>query len=150
MFGLRAGDALHEEFPLSLFAEGKYSIDVYGQNGFYRSFTGDAKTPGVKVSALYERKGASLTGNVLLNLANTDTKAVTVMVLTIRMGAATVVKTLAARETKSLLLDFERSHGWYDFTVKAEGSESAAHFAGRVETGRSSFTDPLMGRVQLA
>jgi phospholipase C len=49
-----------------------------------------------------------------------------------------------------VLLDFEISHGWYDFTVKSEASASAAHFAGRVETGRSSFTDPLMGRVQLA
>jgi len=149
-FTVRAGDALHEEFPLSLFAGGKYSIDVYGPNGFYRSFTGDAKTPDVKVSAVYELKGTSLTGNVLLNLTNADAKAVTVMVADNSYGAATVVKTLAARETRSVLLDFERSHGWYDFTVKAEGSGSAAHFAGRVETGRPSFTDPLMGRVQLA
>ena len=44
-------------------------------------------------------------------------------------------------------LDLQKSHGWYDFTVKAEGIESAARFAGHVETGRSSFTDPLMGRV---
>jgi phospholipase C len=44
---------LHEEFPLSVFADSKYSIDVHGPNGFYRSFTGDTKTPGVKVSAVY-------------------------------------------------------------------------------------------------
>jgi phospholipase C len=64
-------------------------------------------------------------------------------------GAATVVKTLAAGETGPVLLDLQRSHGWYDFTVRSEGSGNAAHFGGRVETGRSSFTDPFMGRVQL-
>jgi phospholipase C len=148
-FAVRAGDALHEEFPLSLFADGKYSIDVHGPNGFYRSFTGDAKTPGVKVSAVYDRKGASLTGNVLLHLVNADAKAVTVTVADNSYGAATVVKTLAAGETGPVLLDLQRSHGWYDFTVRSEGSGNAAHFGGRVETGRSSFTDPFMGRVQL-
>jgi len=29
--------------------------------------------------------------------------------------------------------------------VQAEGSGAEARFAGRVEAGRSSFTDPLMG-----
>ena len=32
-------------------------------------------------------------------------------------------------------------------TVKAEGSEAEARYAGRVETGRPSFGDPLMGGV---
>jgi phospholipase C len=149
-FTVSAGDALHEEFPLSLFADGKYSIDVHGPNGFYRSFTGDAATPGVKVSAAYQLKGASLTGNVWVNLANADANTVTVMVADNSYGAATVAKTLAPGQKRSVLLDLHRSHGWYDFTVKAEGVESAAHFAGRVETGRSSFTDPLMGRVKFA
>jgi phospholipase C len=85
-----------------------------------------------------------------VNLANADANTVTVMVADNSYGAATVAKTLAPGQKRSVLLDLHRSHGWYDFTVKAEGVESAAHFAGRVETGRSSFTDPLMGRVKFA
>jgi len=145
-YTVRAGDALEEEFPLSLFADGKYAIDVHGPNGFYRSFSGDAKSA-VKAAAVYEWKGSSLTGNVLVNLENAGSEAVTVTVADESYGAETVVKTVRAGKTRSVLLDLARSHGWYDFTVKAEGTESAARFAGRVETGRASFTDPLMGRV---
>ena len=145
-YTVRAGDALEEEFPLSLFADGKYAIDVHGPNGFYRSFSGDAKSA-VKAAAVYEWKGSSLTGNVLVNLENAGSEAVTVTVADESYGAETVVKTVRAGKTRSVLLDLARSHSWYDFTVKAEGTESAARFAGRVETGRASFTDPLMGRV---
>jgi phospholipase C len=45
----------------------------------------------------------------------------------------------------SVILPCEQSHGWYDYTVKASGSNAEARFAGRVETGKPSFTDPLMG-----
>jgi phospholipase C len=58
-----------------------------------------------------------------------------------------IVKTIAATHTQSVVLPLQRSHSWYDFTVKAKGSEAEARFAGRVETGKPSFTDPLMGRV---
>jgi len=39
------------------------------------------------------------------------------------------------------------TNDWYDFTVKAGCSTEEAHYAGRVETGRPSFSDPLMGHV---
>jgi hypothetical protein len=49
----------------------------------------------------------------------------------------------------------EISHSWYDFTVKADGSNQEANeeanqearYAGRVETGMPGFSDPLMGGV---
>jgi len=145
-YTVRAGDALEEEFPLSLFADGKYAIDIHGPNGIYRSFSGDAKSA-VKAAAVYEWKGSSLTGNVLVSLENAGSEAVTMTVADESYGAGTVVKTVAPGGMKSVRLDLARSYGWYDFTVKAEGDESAARFAGRVETGRASFTDPLMGRV---
>ncbi len=151
-FTVKAGDALHEEIPLSRFEDGKYRIDVHGPNGFYRSFTGDAKAPKVKVSAAYELNGSTLTGNVLVNLENADANAVTVTVADNSYGTAMVARSIAVGQKKSVALNLQKSHGWYDFTVRVEGSstDDAAHFAGHVETGRSSFTDPLMGRVELA
>ncbi len=83
----------------------------------------------------------------MVNLENAGSEAVTVTVTDHSYGAGTVVKTVGAGKTRSVLLDLARSHGWYDFSAKAEGEESAARFAGRVETGRASFTDPLMGRA---
>jgi phospholipase C len=60
-----------------------------------------------------------------------------------------VTRKLGAGQETSAILDLERSHGWYDFTVKADGSSGEARYAGRVETGRPSFSDPLMGGVRL-
>ncbi|MEZ4903534.1 MAG: hypothetical protein R2822_18105 [Spirosomataceae bacterium] len=47
-----------------------------------------------------------------------------------------------------VILDLTTSFGWYDFSVKVAGFEAfEQRFAGRVETGKASFSDPLMGRV---
>jgi hypothetical protein len=44
-----------------------------------------------------------------------------------------------------VVLPRNRSHGWYDFSVKADGSSAEARYAGQVETGTPGFSDPLMG-----
>ena len=54
---------------------------------------------------------------------------------------------IAASSEASVVLDLSKQHGWYDFTVKQVGSKAESHFAGRVETGRSSYSDPLMGDI---
>jgi phospholipase C len=39
--------------------------------------------------------------------------------------------------------------GWYDFTVTIEGDSSfKRRFAGRIETGKDSFSDPYMGFIE--
>jgi phospholipase C len=55
------------------------------------------------------------------------------------------VKTFAVAAGKShpLTLDLRRSHHWYDFTVATD--EGFQHrFAGRMETGKDSVSDPAM------
>ncbi len=79
-YAVKAGDTLHEEFPLSLFADGHYSIDVHGPNGFYRSFSGDAHVPALEVKTSYERRGTQATGNMQVVLRNTTAGALKVVV----------------------------------------------------------------------
>lgn len=143
------GGLLEEEFPLSLFIDGQYSIEVHAPNGFYRAFAGDAEAP-VDGQTVYERTGSSLTGNVQLNLENTGERSLEVLIEDHSYGAGAITKTLAARAKTSLVLDLKRSYGWYDFTVRAEDAVATARFAGRVETGQSSFSDPWMGGVALS
>jgi phospholipase C len=50
-------------------------------------------------------------------------------------------------EETSVVLNLKQSRGWYDFTVKAAGSNEEARYAGCVETGMAGFSDPLMGGV---
>ncbi len=144
-YAVRAGDALEETFPLTLFEDGRYSIDVHGPNGFYRSFTGDEHAPGLEMHAVYERRGSVLTGNLIVQLYNASSHALTSVIKDRSYKTGSRTEKVKAGGRVSLLLNLERSHGWYDFTVETEGGKAQAHFAGRVETGRSSFTDPLMG-----
>lgn len=49
---------------------------------------------------------------------------------------------------KGLVLDFNKTGGWYDFSIKVLGDDIyEQRFAGRVETGKDSITDPFMGRI---
>jgi phospholipase C len=146
-YAVKLGDTLHQELPLSHFADGRYAIDVHGPNGFYRSFTGDSQSPAVQVNTAYERRGPQLTGNLQLSLRNTGERPLTVTVHDNSYKTAAVTRTIPAGHDTAIVLNLQQSHNWYDFTVKTEGSDAEAHYAGRVETGRPSFTDPLMGGV---
>ena len=52
---------------------------------------------------------------------------------------------LAPGASRSLVLRLGRSHQWYDFSVTVAGeSHYLRRYAGRVETGKSGFSDPAM------
>jgi phospholipase C len=146
-YAVKPGDTIDEEFSLSHFADGRYAIDVHGPNGFYRSFTGDPLMHAVQVRTTYERRGTLLTGNLQVHLRNIGERLLAVAARDTSYKTATITRTIAAGHEESIVLNLKRSHGWYDFTVKTESSEAEARFAGRVETGRPSFSDPFMGGV---
>jgi phospholipase C len=146
-YAVKPGDTLHKQFPLSLFESAKYSIDVHGPNGFYRGFHGDSTSRHLQVRSEYEAVATNLTGNMRVHLRNSGSELLTVAIHDNSYHTDATVKTIAPAGTESVVLPLQRSHGWYDFTVKVKGSETEARFAGRVETGKPSFTDPLMGRV---
>jgi len=54
-----------------------------------------------------------------------------------------VMKNVAAGATENIVMWSEKSHGWYDVSVSVENSE--VRYAGRVETGATTITDPAMG-----
>lgn len=144
---VKAGDTLTPKVPLSLFKDGHYAVDVYGPNGFYRSFSGDSSAAKLQVSAGYEQNNARLTGNVQAVVRNTGPEPVTVTVSDNSYKANAVTREVAAGAEETIVLPLERSHGWYDFTVQGKGQQATARFAGRVESGRTTFSDPLMGGV---
>lgn len=147
-YTVKAGDTLRQGFPIApIFIDGKYEIDVVAPNGFYRSFRGDSKPHSVVVRTAYESKGAALTGNVAVKLRNVSKQPVTVQVQDNSYKTASVSKKIAPGAEESVVLDLSKQHGWYDFTVKTVGSVAESRYAGRVETGKASFSDPLMGGV---
>ena len=132
---------------MSMFADSGYSIEVLGPNGFYRSFTGRAASFSLAVRTSYERHGKELTGDVQVQLHNKSTGPVSIAIKDNFYQSGTVTRQIEPGQETSVVLTLKRSHSWYDFTVKADGSNQEARYAGRVETRMPGFSDPLMGGV---
>ncbi|GGM83778.1 hypothetical protein GCM10010967_14510 [Dyadobacter beijingensis] len=147
-YSVAAGDTLSDHWQLAGFDNNAYHLRVYGPNGFYREFLGNAGNPKLKVSCEYEVKSSKPTGNVLVTIENLDSKAhnVTIEDKSYKTGLKT--KAFAVGGKASLVLDLGKSFQWYDFSVKVKGYDAyEERFAGHVETGAVTKTDPLMGGI---
>lgn len=144
------GDTLIDEWAVDAFDNSKYHLRVYAPNGFYREFAGSKNNPQLKIESSYEKSkknAAELTGNIIVSITNHDTKAHAIEIKDNSYKNGMVKRTVAAGDTVTVLLNLGRSHQWYDYTVSVPGTDMFEGFAGHVETGKVSQTDPLMGGI---
>jgi phospholipase C len=150
-YALKGGDKISDSWPLEEFENGLYHLRVYGPNGFYREFIGDEKDPAVQISLAYQHdhaKKGGLTGNLEINIANAANEAFTVEIEDHSYKVNNHNKIAKASLVTTQVLNLTSSHGWYDFSVKIKGHHNfTKRYAGRIETGKTSFSDPFMGRV---
>jgi phospholipase C len=149
-YALSAGSRLQDTWQLSAFDDRQYHLQVHGPNGFFREFSGDANDPQVTVTCGYAKAAGTQkpSGQLLLQLVNKGNAPYTVEISDNSYKTGTRTQVLNAGQSKEVQLDLTKSHGWYDCSVKIKGSRLfEQRFAGRVETGKAGFTDPLMGRV---
>lgn len=140
-------DAIDFQWHADDFENELYVLECYGANGFFRSFQ-DAKNfsrLNVKVSPeLLNRKMAS--GNMSISLFSKADK--TVVVTDNAYGNKTQNVVVKGEKPVDLTMPSSKNGGWYDFTVTVRGNATfAQRYAGRIETGKSSISDPVMGRV---
>jgi phospholipase C len=143
-FAVKPGDVLRQEFALEMFADERYLIDVHGPNGFYRSFMGASQASPLHIEVVHERRGSEISGNVEVRLRNVGQAPIAVTLQDNSYKTATVAKKVAAGVTTSVVLRLGKSHGWYDFSVSSDGNVAVARYAGHVDTGKPSFSDPVM------
>ncbi len=87
-----------------------------------------------------------LTGNVVIKLENHSTIAKKILLKDVGYRQKLRTISLSSGEEKSIVIDLQSSFGWYDLRVEVETfSDWSERFAGHVETGKISKTDPLMG-----
>ncbi|MBE9463315.1 phosphocholine-specific phospholipase C [Dyadobacter subterraneus] len=150
-YSVAAGDAIYDEFNLTDFEKENYHFRVYGPNGFFREFAGDKNNPLVKLTCTYEASRLNpsrLTGNVLITVTNNDTKPHVLTILDNSYKAKNQNKAIPAGAQTSIVLNLSKNYNWYDFSVKIKGFDSyQERFAGHVETGQVTKTDPLMGGI---
>lgn len=144
-----AGDTLQDEWALNDFENGKYHLRVYGPNGFYREFMGDKNNPLINISCEYERNRLNqLSGNVVVKVTNRDSKTHAISLADNSYGSPVQTKTVAQGASVTFVQKLDKSFNWYDLSVKLKDqADFEERFAGRVETGAVTKTDPLMGGV---
>ncbi|AMR34491.1 phospholipase C, phosphocholine-specific [Mucilaginibacter sp. PAMC 26640] len=150
-YALTAGDSLTDEWRLTDFENGQYHLRAYGPNGFYREYKGSAADPSLDVFAGYQHTNHVIDGSLVLTFAipgNQTPLTVEVIDNAYKTGTKNMTIQGESFAPQTMKLDLAKSHGWYDFSVKVKGHVNfEKRYAGRVETGKASFTDPLMGGV---
>ena len=150
-YAVRAGDSLTEEWPVDAFKNREYHLRIYGPNGFFREFAGNAMDPGLVIECEYQRSRLlknKLTGNIELNIKNLDNgNGYTLEITDHAYKNKALTKKIAPFSEEIVVLNLTKSFGWYDFSVGIQGNPAfTKRYAGRVETGKESISDPFMGR----
>jgi len=149
-YAIKPGDILKDSWKLSEFKNRHYHLRVYGPNGFYREFAGNSAS--LSIQCRHETKpGNALTGNIEFLLAGLSEKSCDIEIIdnSYNTRARTLkLPVVTSKKIKLERFELSASHGWYDLTVRCKTDPDFSwRFAGHVETGRPSKTDPFMGRV---
>jgi phospholipase C len=132
-----AGERLLDGWAL---VDGRYDLWVLGPAGYHRHFRGAAEPP-LTLTAAFDPKAVQLT----LTLRNTGAKALEANA----MGNAYALKTWRASVppggSVSNAWPLDKHGGWYDLSLTLLGHPGwLRRYAGRLETGRASISDPEM------
>ena len=134
-YTLEYGKSLEDEWPA-----GAYDLFVLGPNGFHRRFAGadgetiaaSTVTVGRKIQLRLKNTGKACTFSVVANAYTGKLKPWTSKV--------------AANGSSNHLWDLSGTSGWYDLTVSSKELPGwSQRFAGRLENGQPSMSDPAMG-----
>ncbi|WP_027820433.1 phosphocholine-specific phospholipase C [Paraburkholderia bannensis] len=144
-YTVEAGKHSSDEWtPASADAD-RYDLWVLGPNGFHRGFTGDVSAvqrgPNPETRLRYDAANNVLT----LAIGNSGREPATCSVKpNAYRSDSPWTATVAPHGRAEQSWPLAASGGWYDFTLSAENGVTR-RFAGRLETGRDSISDPDMG-----
>ncbi|MEP6492165.1 MAG: phospholipase C, phosphocholine-specific [bacterium] len=137
-YAVRAGDVLRDVIPIA----GAYRVRVDGPNGFMREFAGGPNGGDLSVTVSDATAGSSV-GHVEIRLANTGAGAHEAIIRDESYKSPVRRVSVGGGQRATVVVDVGSTHGWYDFSVRVAGL--VYRYAGRVETGKWSITDPAMG-----
>jgi phospholipase C len=147
-YAVAVGDELKDNWAVDQFEKGRYHLRVYGPNGFFREFSGNKNDGTIDVSVKYELADGKPTGNLVLKVINKTIQPQHIVIVDNSYKAGIKEQSIDAGSSKEMPFDTSKSFGWYDVSIKLKGNLSFENrYAGRVETGLASKTDPLMGRM---
>ncbi|MCH4244388.1 phosphocholine-specific phospholipase C [Acinetobacter gerneri] len=144
---VEAGKEIDDEIKI---ASSHYDFWVLGPNGFHRTFVGNIDQA-IQEEALPEIRVCveECSAHLYLKVRNDAAKTAKLLVkANAYLGQKTWNIETSATE-QELYWDMSEFGGWYDFTVSIDGDNSfKRRFAGRIETGKDSISDPFMGYIE--
>jgi phospholipase C len=139
-YTVEAGKSLADEWEVGA-DEGAYNLEVYGPNGYFQKFLGNIHTmeePDIALDYDYVKGGISV---AIANPGNSP-MPITIVSNAYDHGGPWTFK-IAGRKSRKMKWKLKSSGNWYDFSVSS-GNGYLRRFAGRVETGLHSVSDPAM------
>jgi len=151
-YAVLAGDQISDHLKISDFEKDSYHLCINGPNGFFRQFKGNPQDPALKTSCGYEVAGMLTkkgTGNIQLLLENEGSTALKVKIKDLSyQNNKTQEISLSPKGKAKVIVDLQKSKSWYDFSIEVAGHNGfLKQYAGHVETGEESITDPYMGGI---
>lgn len=136
-FTVRVGEPLEYRWPLQHWRDKRYQLDVHGPNGFFSSFAGqvDSLMAPIRVTPVLGQQ-------VLEVVCGSDDLSLEV--------EGYLSKTIVQKSSNKgeYVVNCNGSEGWYDISIRRKGDSSFCwRYAGHLEQGTHSITDPLMGSV---
>ncbi|GAB3018518.1 phospholipase C, phosphocholine-specific [Niabella terrae] len=137
-YTVETGKSLEDDWNLP--QSGDYDLEIYGPNGFFRKFRGQAAKDNIRLMPILDRK----TGRIELEIKNTGNNILELNISdnAYQYGTKTGFR-IRAGKTRKLNWQLKPSGYWYDFSV-VSASGYQYRMAGRLETGRHSISDPAM------
>ncbi|MBX3241012.1 MAG: phospholipase C, phosphocholine-specific [Chitinophagaceae bacterium] len=138
-YTVEPGKSLTDEWNVSGNG-GAYDLEVHGPNGYFHRFTGKLQNNEPTISLEYDHAK----GGIAVIIQNNTTTALKGEIVSnaYNYGKPELIS-VASGNTVRKQRNLKQSSNWYDFTVKT-GSGFSHRFAGRVETGKHSVSDPAM------
>lgn len=141
-FAVRPGSSIKYSWKCDDFENGLVHLRIYGPNGFYREFRVSKDSPMQVRADLRDPNKAAFT------VANSSNQPLPIELTDNAYGAKAVSATVPAGKEQSLQPDLKRASGWYDVTLRSSvAPEIWVRYAGRMESGDDSVSDPLIGRA---
>jgi phospholipase C len=148
-YAVEPGEYLDDAWALSDFANGRYHLRAYGPNGFFRELIGGPDDPQLDLKCHYGRlpsDSGRLSGAIEIIAENRDQRRP--FTIEIRDNAYSLpgaTRTVASGQQETLVIETQKTSGWYDFSLRLKGDgQFEKRYAGRVETGNWSTSDPAM------
>ncbi|SDH51405.1 phospholipase C [Chryseobacterium taeanense] len=109
-----------------------YDCEVFGPNGFYRHFKGD-NIPELEVSLIDQ----SSKNEIEIFIQKTIESDIPLIVEDLYEKNQ---KKISLHQNEKFKFNVNKTKGWYDLKIKS--GNNTWHFAGRLETGKPSISDP--------